>query len=83
MKQRLDPDEVAERLAQKSGLAPKPAAGRVKRGRDGLKPIMTWHDPAVRQQLKLLAVETDKTEQKLMQEALNLLLAKHGKPQIA
>jgi hypothetical protein len=44
---------------------------------------MTWHDPAVRQQLKLLAVETDKTEQKLMQEALNLLLAKHGKPQIA
>jgi hypothetical protein len=48
-----------------------------------LKPIMTWHDPAVRQQLKLLAVETDKTEQKLMQEALNLLLAKHGKPQIA
>jgi hypothetical protein len=44
---------------------------------------MTWHDPAVRQQLKLLAVETDKTEQKLMQEALNLLFAKHGKPQIA
>jgi len=26
VKQRLDPDEVAERLAQKSGLAPKPAA---------------------------------------------------------
>jgi hypothetical protein len=64
-------------------VAPKPAAGRVKRGRDGLKPIMTWHDPAVRQELKLLAVEMDSTEQKLMQEALNLQFANHGKPQIA
>jgi hypothetical protein len=44
---------------------------------------MTWHDPAVRQQLKLLGAETDKTEQKLMQEALNLVFAKYGKPQIA
>jgi hypothetical protein len=83
VKQRFDPDEVAERLAQKSGVAPKAANGRAKRGRENLKPIMTWHDPAVRQQLKLLAVEMDMTEQKLMQEALNLLFAKHGKPQIA
>jgi antitoxin-like ribbon-helix-helix protein len=79
---RLSPDEVAERLAQKAGIA-KPVKGRTKRGREHLKPIMSWHDPAVRQQLKLLAVESDKTEQKLMQEALNLLFAKHGKPQIA
>jgi hypothetical protein len=79
---RLSPDEVADRLAQKSGIA-KPADGRAKRGRANLKPIMSWHDPAVRQQLKLLAAETDKTEQKLMQEALNLLFAKHGKPKIA
>jgi hypothetical protein len=79
---RLSPDEVAERLAQKSGIA-KPTNGRAKRGRANLKPIMSWHDPAVRQQLKLLAVEMDKTEQKLMQEALNLLFAKHAKPQIA
>jgi hypothetical protein len=83
VKQRFDPDEVAERLAQKSGVAPKPAAGRVKRGRENLKPIMTWHDPAVRKQLKLIALEKNLTEQKLMQEALNLLFAKHGKPQIA
>jgi hypothetical protein len=48
-----------------------------------MKPITSWHDPAVRQQLKLLVVETGNTEQKLMQEALNLLFAKHGKPQIA
>jgi hypothetical protein len=82
MKRPLSPDEVAERLAQKSGIA-KPANSRAKRGRANLKPIMTWHDPAVRQQLKLLGAETDKTEQKLMQEALNLLFAKYGKPQIA
>jgi hypothetical protein len=83
VKQRLDPDVLAERLAQKSGVAPMPAAGRTKRGRENLKPIMTWHDPAVRQQLKLIAVEKDLTEQKLMQEALNLLFERHGKPQIA
>ena len=69
--------------AQKSGVAPPRTNGRAKRGRDHLKPIMSWHDPAVRQQLKLLAVETDKTEQKLMEEALNLLFEKHRKPQIA
>jgi len=78
----LTPDEVAERLAQKSGIAP-PGGGRGKRGRAKLKPIMTWHDPAVRQQLKLLAAEHDKTEQKLMAEALNLLFAKYSKPTIA
>ena len=77
-----DVDEVAERLAQKSGIAP-PGSGRGKRGRANLKPIMTWHDPAVRQQLKLLAAEHDKTEQKLMAEALNLLFAKYSKPTIA
>jgi 1,2-phenylacetyl-CoA epoxidase catalytic subunit len=44
---------------------------------------MSWHDAAVRQQLKLLALETDKTEQKMMQEAINLVFAKYGEPQIA
>jgi hypothetical protein len=82
MNRRVDPEELAARLAEKSGIAPKPT-GRTKRGRAHLKPIMSWHDPAVRQQLKLLAVETDKTEQKLMEEALNLLFEKHSKPQIA
>jgi hypothetical protein len=78
----LTPDEVAEKLAQKSGIE-KPGNGRAKRGRANLKPIMSWHDPAVRQQLKLLAAETDKTEQKMIAEALNLLFAKYGKPTIA
>jgi hypothetical protein len=82
MRKRLSPEDVAERLAQKSGAAKQPS-GRSRRGRDRLKPIMSWHDPAVRQQLKLLGVEAVKTEQKLLQEALNLLFAKYGKPQIA
>jgi hypothetical protein len=42
-----------------------------------------WERARAEQQLKVLAVETGNTEQKLMQEALNLLFAKHGKPQIA
>jgi hypothetical protein len=77
-----NPDEIAERLAQKSGVV-KPGSRPVKRGRGGMRSIMSWHDPAVRQQLKFLAAELDKTEQKLMQEAINLLFAKYGKPQIA
>jgi hypothetical protein len=77
-----NPDEIAERLAAKSGVV-KPTNGPVKRGRGGKVSIMSWHDPAVRQQLKILAAETDKTEQNLMQEALNLLFAKYSKPTIA
>jgi hypothetical protein len=77
-----NPDEIVERLAQKSGVV-KPSNGPIKRGRGGKVSIMSWHDPAVRQQLKILAAETDKTEQKLIGEALNLLFAKYGKPQIA
>jgi hypothetical protein len=74
-------DEIAERLAIGSGTV-RPN-GRGKKSRANQKMIASWHDPAVRQQLKLLALESDTTEQKLLQEAINLLFAKYGKPQIA
>jgi hypothetical protein len=42
------------------------------------------HRPyAVRRQLKALALELDKTSDALIAEALNMLFAKHGKPEIA
>ena len=83
MKQRLTPTRSPSALRRSlASLRSRPTVAP-SAGATNLKPIMTWHDPAVRQQLKLLAVENDKTEQKLMQEALNLLFAKHGKPQIA
>ena len=79
-------EEVAEALAQKSGIdqpTVAPATGYQQKGRQGKAPLMTWHDPAVVQQLKMLAAEKGKTQQKLMAEALNMLFAKYGKGQIA
>jgi hypothetical protein len=45
----------------RAGREHRPAPRCAARGGANLKPVMSWHDPAVRQQLKLLA-ETDKTE---------------------
>jgi hypothetical protein len=53
------------------------------RGRDGKVLIGGWFDPAVSQQLKILAAERRTTQQKLIEEALNGLFAKCGKPEIA
>jgi|EndMetStandDraft_8_1072994.scaffolds.fasta_scaffold1357089_1 hypothetical protein len=47
------------------------------------KTLMSWHDAAVVRQLKAIAFEHEKTQQALIQEALNLLFAKYGKDQIA
>ena len=45
--------------------------------------LTSHHDPAVIQQLKELALEKRMTQQKLLEEALNLLFVKHGRPDIA
>ena len=37
----------------------------------------------VRDQLKMLAIEQDTTAHDLMGEALNMLFAKYGKPEVA
>jgi hypothetical protein len=61
------------------------AAGKktVPPSREGKRAI-TMHQPdAVRRQLKLMAAEQDRTIDDLCSEALNLLFAKHRKPQIA
>jgi hypothetical protein len=51
--------------------------------RQGKKSI-TFHQPeAVRRQLKLLAVELDRTVDDLCAEAFNLLFATYRKPEIA
>jgi Antitoxin-like ribbon-helix-helix len=51
-----------------------------RRGKSGL---LTQHDPAVIQQLKVIAAQESTTQQKLVAEALNMVFAKYGKPQIA
>jgi hypothetical protein len=70
----------ANAQAPKSAVTGKKA---VPPSREGKRAI-TMHQPdAVRRQLKLMAAEQDRTVDDLCSEALNLLFAKHRKPQIA
>ena len=50
--------------------------------RKGQVMLATYIDPAVRKQLKLLALEKDTTQAELFREAINDLFRKNGKPPI-
>ena len=79
-------DRLAQELAQRSGVhqqIPGSAAAYQQPGRKGKAGLLSYHDPAVIQQLKVLAAELGVTQQKLIAEGLNHVFAKHGKPQIA
>ncbi len=85
MSPKPDPQRIADELAKASGTvqAPPPTVPYKQPGRAGKAAILSWHDPAVARQLKILAAEKETTQQKLITEALNLLFAKHGKQRIA
>jgi hypothetical protein len=51
--------------------------------RAGTRPITVHFPEAVRRQLKLIALEEQKTLHNLLAEAFNDLFAKYGKPEIA
>jgi hypothetical protein len=51
--------------------------------RSDLKGIISQHPPEVRKQLKLICAEQDKTQQELLEEALNMLFRRYDKPPIA
>jgi len=55
----------------------------VSKGRGGTSPITVHFPKQVRDQLKILAVQSDTTLHNLVAEAFNDLFAKHGKPEIA
>ena len=67
-----------------SALEPSPAAPvpRQQPNRVGKVSICAFFDPAVRRQLRRLALDTDTTAQALLGEALNDLFAKHGLPEL-
>jgi hypothetical protein len=84
-----DRAEMTAVAAHKTGYDPEAkvkaaaiAAARQK-SRVGKAGLLTQHDPAVIQQLKLIALEKNTTQQKLVADALNMLFMKHGKAQIA
>lgn len=43
---------------------------------------MSWHKPEMVKLVKAIGFKHDKTQQALMQEALNLLFAKYGEDQL-
>ena len=53
------------------------------KGRAGTAPITVHFPKQVRDQLKILAVQQEKTLHALVAEAYNDLFAKYGKPEIA
>lgn len=52
-------------------------------GRQSTRPITAHFPREVRDQLKILAIEQNKTLQDLIAESFNDLFAKYGKPEIA
>ena len=65
---------------QSSGPARK--TGRAA-AREGQTLVGGFFAPEVHKQLRVLAAEQGETQQALLAEALNMLFAKHGKPEIA
>jgi hypothetical protein len=78
-------DRLAQELAQRSGVHQQipGSAAYQQPGRKGKAGLLSYHDPAVIQQLKVMAAELGTTQQRLIAEGLNHVFAKHGKPQIA
>lgn len=61
---------------------PKAAAARSP-AREGQTLVGGFFSPAVHRQLKVLAAEQGKSQQALIGEALNMIFASYGKPEIA
>ena len=50
--------------------------------RRGLKALTVWVDPAVHQQLRIMALEQERPAQDILCEALADLFQKYGRPRI-
>ena len=62
--------------------APEPKIGK-STSRSGKKTVITYIDPAGARELKILAADTERSQQDLLTEAINDLLVKHGKKPLA
>ncbi len=78
---------LADTAGSKRGAAPvappeaEPAKARP--GRKAVVMIAGHFPPEVRKQLHQIALDHDTTAQRLLGEALNMLFARYGKPEIA
>lgn len=82
------PDNLVDALAKKTAELPEPDAAAPPRqssppSRRGTKAMTVHVDPAVSKAMRTIALENDTSLQKLLLEAVNDCLVKHGKPPIA
>jgi hypothetical protein len=63
--------------------APGRAVAPRQKGREGKVSITQWVDPVVRKQVAQIALDQDKDQYELVNEALNLLFEKYGRSPIA
>ena len=84
------PDFAAGLAKLKPQAAPEPEAPSPARvqseqppSRVGKVAISAYFDPAVRQQLAIMAVRQNRSQSAMVAEALNLLFEKYGESQIA
>lgn len=78
-------DEHSDTLASVAAAQEPPAGpGRyMAPSRQGKKAVAGYFDPAVRQQLAVLAAEEQRSQNDLLAEALNLLFERYGKSPLA
>jgi hypothetical protein len=62
---------------------PRRVGGPRQKGREGKVSITQWVDPVVRKQIAQIALDEDKDQYELVNEALNLLFQKYGRSPIA
>ena len=79
------PETVATSAPAVVRLMPDEGKGRayLPPSREGMKRIQGYFSPRVKRQLRMLAAQTDKTEEQLVGEALNLLFHTNSLPTIA
>ncbi len=79
------PTEVVSSRELSPSDAEEPRRVRVPRqkGREGKVSITQWVDPIVRKQIAQIALDQDKDQYELVNEALNLLFEKYGRSSIA
>ena len=50
--------------------------------RRGLKALTVWVDPAIHQQLRMMALEQNRPAEDMLREAVADLFQKHGRPRL-
>jgi hypothetical protein len=71
-----------ETAMAKRSVSQPPVAQARQRSRETKAPITFWVDPIVRQQLRVLALQSDQTVQALLDAAIELLFRERGRPRI-